>query len=329
VLGAGVIYPSNNVWLGKTVIGDLNGDGREDVVVQEVNGVTGVLIYYQQPNGFLAPPVTFATPDLDVLSIAVGDLNGDGKDDLVLGGNSLTGPGYGAQMSVYYQDPASGTLLPTVVEAVSSTGVYDVAIGDLDHDGDNDLVASAVWMVATTGRLSIRYQGPGGLGPEVLYDSILVDPGEMHIADVTGDGRKDIVLQSGQLELGVVPQTSTGGLSLTPAHYAVQTSYWPRFDGLAVGDLNGDGRNDVVTEDPGNSGYLNFFVQNAGGTLNRSLSAPQASQFFGLEVADLNRDGLADIIGDASGTVGVYYQAPRSHLPGGDVLLLPGSELRR
>jgi VCBS repeat protein/FG-GAP repeat protein len=311
-LGAAQHYTSGGMSLGKTIIGDVNGDGRQDVVAIQAGGSgQRILIYHQNQAGALAQPETLTTTGLAARWIAIGDLNGDGKRDLAVSGSSTTAlSGYLGRVFVYLQNPATGVLQAPVEDTVASNQAYDVAIGDLDNDGDDDLVVGAEWVFATTGRLSIRYQGSGGtLGPEVLNDSVLVSPtGELHIADVTGDGRNDIIAQSGQLELAVIAQQANGTLKPIPARYAVQTSYWPQFDAFGVGDLNGDGRNDVVVLDPGNSGYLNFLYQTAAGTLARSLSPPLTTTFFGLEVGDVDRDGLADILGDASAVVGVLNQ---------------------
>jgi hypothetical protein len=311
-------YTSNGIRLGKTLVGDLNGDGLNDVAAEEAEGGGRILLYYQNQAGGLDAPIPLTATNLGISKIAIGDLNHDGRQDLAVSGSAINAlSGFLGRVLIYYQNPATGGLLPPVEDTIASNSTGDLAIGDLNHDGYDDLLVTAEWMVATTGRLSIRYQQAGGtLGPEVVYDSVLVDfTGEVHIADVTGDGLKDIILQDSLLDLAVVSQNANGTLSITPAHHTVQTSYWPRFDAFAVGDFNGDGRTDIVVDDPGNSGTLNFFTQSPGGALTRTLSAPLGIGPFGLEIADINRDGLNDILGDNSATISVFYQTPAHAFP--------------
>jgi hypothetical protein len=100
-----------------------------------------------------------------------------------------------------------------------------------------------------------------------------------------------------------------GVLSGTPDYYSVQTSYWPQIYTFEVGDLNGDGRIDVLTTDPGNNGYLNIFFQNTSGTLDPPMLVTVfIGPLYGIEIVDVTGDGLNDIAGDISGTVYVFRQ---------------------
>jgi hypothetical protein len=319
-LGPAAHYSSNGIWVGKTAIADLNGDGRNDVVtIESTNSPQRMLIYYQNAAGMLDPPTVISPPDLLVRSVAVGDLNHDGKADLAVSGNAISASsGWLGRVLVYYQDPASGTLSLGKVDTVSSNNVGDVAIGDLNADGRNDLVVAAEWTVRPgQGRLSIRYQRQDGtLGPESLYDNVGVIPWEVRVADVTGDGRNDIIVQNGLLTFAVIRQNADGTLNASPDTYAVKTSYWPTFYSFAVGDVNADGRNDVVVLDPGNNGYLNVFLQSAQGTLVRTLPDTLTDTPYGIQIADINGDGLNDLLADqtfpsvptAFGEVLVFHQ---------------------
>ncbi len=319
-LGEAVHYSSNNIWVGKTAIADLNGDGRNDVItIESTNSPQRMLIYYQNASGTLDAAVVVTVPDVLISSLAVGDLNHDGKADVAVSGTAISAlSGFLGRALVYYQNATSGTLSLGKVDTVSSQSVGDLAIADLDGDGRNDLVVAALWQVQPgQGRLSIFYQNQDGtLGPEHVYDNVGVIAGEIRVADVTGDGRNDIVLQNDLLSLAVITQKADGTLNPVPHKYAVQTSYWTTFYSFAVGDVNGDGRNDVVVLDPGNNGYLNVFLQSAQGTLVRTLPDTLADIPYGIQIADINGDGLNDLIADetvpgvptAVGEVLVFYQ---------------------
>lgn len=314
-LGPAVQYSTNGVRTGKLAIGDVNGDGRKDVVV--VGHSSALLIYTQTASGVLSGPQIVNT-DLDLRGVAIGDLDHDGLPELAVSGISLNALiGYLGRLEVFPGDPVTGPA--PVAHGVGSNNVGDLAIGDLNSDGRNDVAVMADWTTAPgAGNISIFRQTPADtLDAEFIYQQVGVrTAGEIHIADMTGDGRADLVVQSSLLEFSAIAQLANGSLSTTPAPYTVQTSYWPNFDSFAVGDLNGDGLNDVVADAPGNNSYLNVFLQ-SGGTLAAPGLVPESYPPYGVEIADINGDGLNDVLGDlvspgypsSVGEVRVYYQS--------------------
>jgi len=301
--GSAVHYGSNGISLGKTLIADLNGDGRKDVVVAGQQGGNAVLLaYYQNATGGLDGPTVIPVPNLALSSIAVGDLDGDGRTDVAVAGQgTLVLSGYFGRAYVFLQDPASHALAVKESVTVSNNYPGDIAIGDVNGDGRSDLVVSGLWVVAPdSGRLSVFYQQAGGtLGPETISDAPGTESyGEVKIADMNGDGRNDIVLQGGMLSISVLLQQGNGTLAAAPARYDVVTSYWPRANAFAVGDVTGDGKNDIVVLDPGNAGTVNLFTQGAGGSFTRTTPLTLSESPFGVQIADVDGDGLNDIVGD-------------------------------
>ena len=301
---------SSGLWLTQVAVADLNGDGRKDVVsVTDWSFGQYVAIFYQGTTGDLAVLDTidaYTTYNFGHLQrIAVGDLNNDGRDDLLLTGQCNFCAG-GYQFVVLYQHPATGNLLPGVTFFAAAG---NIAIADINSDGRNDLITNNA-----AGQLSIFYQLTNGhLGAEVVYGKVSgFIRGEIHVADMDNDGDNDIVIQNGLKQLAVVKQDSTvvpGTLVDIPEYYDVQTTYWPQFEAFTVGDLNGDGKNDVVVVDPGNSGTMNVFLQNNDGKLDSPiLTVPWFAPPDGVEIADINGDGLNDILGNQGGSVYILYQ---------------------
>ena len=310
--GAPVSYPPNGVAFKQPAVGDLNGDGRNDVVVTAGFGPT-VPIFYQTSQGQLSPFVLLdaSSTMTTVHRIAVGDLNSDGKADLVLTGTCTScGSGFQGRVLIRYQHPTNGTLLSGQAVAIASDVAASAAIGDINADGRNDLV-----VMNLQGRLSIYYQlANGSLAPEIVYDKILGDlTVEVHIADMDNDGDQDIVVQNfltSQGQFSVIKQNSSvtpGVLSSTPETYTASGA----FRSFALGDLNADGRNDVVVSDYSNF-TLQVFLQNSTGTLNAPITIPPGAGGLpaGIKIADIDGDGRNDLVADAGQNVLVYLQAP-------------------
>lgn len=296
VLGPAVQYTSGGVCLAKTVIADMNGDWRKDIVsIQRVNDGQKIFIYYQNEEKTFDAPFII-TVDLRLRGVAAGDVNGDGRVDLVVSGISTTTlAGFLGQIRVLYQDPISGALSPPVAHSTTTNNVGDLAIADLNSDGRNDIVVLGAWeSKPQLGNLSIFFQNPDGtLGSEVLYDKVFVNfTGEIHVADMDGDGDNDIIFQS-LGNLVVARQILPGIFSDIPDIYPLPTNL-TSFD---IGDVNGDGRKDVVVMDSSsNDDRLVFFYQDIQGALGPPVVVPiPGGGTFGIEITDIDGDGLNDI----------------------------------
>lgn len=308
----------------KTVIADFNGDGRNDIATftnWTINGAD-VVVMYQAADGTFNTFVSFNSfTDLGLNSIndiAAGDLNGDGRIDLAVLGNPIAQPiNSGPPLVVLYQDSAGNLGSPVSVTVFSDPLAIGgrLAIGDMNADGRNDVVVGGnPMMVVLQGSDGSLGTGTGSIFSLSTYSTF---GGELHIADMDADGDNDLVFQDGNKSIGILRQTSPGVFGGSVEHYQVVTSYSNFFYTFAVGDVNGDGKNDVVALDPGNSGYLNIFLQNGSGTLDApQLVTITSSPLYGIEIADINKDGLNDIVGDVVdasyptgiGQIHVFYQ---------------------
>lgn len=307
---ASVNYTSPSNYLADTAIGDLNGDGRNDVAVLADGRM---FIYYQNSQGTLESAQGINT-DLSLQGIVIADVNNDGFADLIVSGTYYKNNGTDSEgrIYVYLQNQTTHTLGSAQQYTLSSKRVGPLAVADLNDDGLLDIIVAGT-DASSNGILSFLFQSAGGvLGPEVTYTNVPVYiGGQIHVGDMNSDGLNDIVLQSGALQLAVIKQTTPGVFSTTPDFYAVQTSYWSEFKSFALGDLNGDGLTDIVVGDPANNPILNIFYQNSGGTLDRFTSGQfSVNSHDEVHIADLNGDGLNDIIILCSvNKVNIYYQA--------------------
>ncbi len=294
-------------WPEALAIGDVNNDGRNDVVMttsykNDASNDYKLFVFLQNANGTLAAPTKYATSASYThrpSTIGIGDVNHDGRSDVVIGCS-----GFGVE--VFPQNNA-GTLDGGVLYASSDSG--KIKIADLNNDGLADIVGigwgtntASVWLQDNAGAL----QAP------VVYSVTHGGYDDLDVGDVNHDGLTDVVVMSGQglvPNLGVLLQNNSGALH-TPSYHSVGNNILTH--GVATGDVNGDGRNDIVVTYGGNQPTSNIgvFLQNASGLFLTAVSHTSYDCAEPVRITDVNNDGRADIIVLHGGWLkaGVYLQ---------------------
>lgn len=195
-------------------VGDLNNDGFDDLAALRGSGyATDSVVIFLQDNGTF--PVSFKlTPQTGGFlphSLAIGDVTGDGLDDLVVtaGGNTPS-----AYLNVFPQAVTDATTIPPTSSLAVHPVVYDayhlpgaVQIGDLNHDGRDDVaVANAAWR-----NIGVYTQADTGtLNPydvaQIPYSSYY-RPNALTLGDFDGNGGLDVAIVGRDPGLTVLPNT--------------------------------------------------------------------------------------------------------------------------
>jgi hypothetical protein len=264
-------------------MGDLNGDGKTDLAVV-VRNVTGDVISVLLGNGSggFGTFTNFATA-ANPWSIASGDLNGDGKPDLVAGCNGV--------VSVLLGNGAGGFIPKTDFAIGTGPNRIAVAVGDLNGDGRLDVAASG-----DGGALVVSVllgDGAGGFAPKTDY-AIASGSSSLAIGDLNADATPDLVVGCGatvSVLLGV------GGGAFGPKS---DIALGPGALTVAIGDLSGDGKLDLAVANYGLNGVSVLLGNGAGGHGAKSDFLTGGAP-IAVAIGDLNGDGKPDLAESNSG----------------------------
>jgi hypothetical protein len=279
----------------RVATGDINGDGVADIITGAGPGAgPHVRVFDGRDNSELRSFFAYGPSFTGGVFVAAGDINGDGVDDII------TGAGSGAGPHVKVFDGVSGAEVRSFFAyAPTFVGGVRVAAGDVNGDGRADIITAT---------------GPGA-GPHVkvfdgvsgaeirsffAYDANFRGGVFVAAGDFNGDNVADIVTG-----------TDTGGAPLVKVFNGTNlaalksfSAYAPNFVGgvrVAVGDVNGDGRDDIITgAGPGAGPHVKAFDGQSGGLL-RSFFAYDPNFTGGVFVAanDVGQAGEFDLNVDA------------------------------
>lgn len=223
--------------------GDIDNDGKIDLAVANSSSSSvSILRNTSSTNTIsMATKVDFTTPSFPV-SVAIGDLDNDGKIDMV------TANQFGENISVFKNTSTSGAIsFNTNIDYSSSTGPIGVSIADLNGDNKNDIAIAVLNSNMVSVFRNTSTSNIISFATRVNFTSG-TSPASISIADFDGDGKPDIVTgNSGSTanSASVLRNTSTTSTInfATKVDFAVGTSP----TAIAAADINGDSRQDFVT----------------------------------------------------------------------------------
>jgi hypothetical protein len=245
------------------VLGDLDGDGDLDVVAGNLGGVNKLYLNDGTANPFagLTTGVPIGTDADATTSIALGDVDGDGDQDLIVGNT-------GELNMLYLNDGTSdpfGDLTTGIPIGTDADATTSIVLGDVDGDGDQDLV------VGNTGELNMLYLNDGssdpfaGLTTGIPIGTDVDATTSVALGDVDGDGDQDLVVGNmGELNMLYLNDGTSdpfGSLTTgTPVGMDTDAT-----TSVALADIDSDRDLDIVVgnDGEGNKLFLNQTVTNA------------------------------------------------------------------
>ena len=251
----------------------------------------------------------------DPYGVAIGDIDGDGKADMVvcMYDTILGTPGRKAVVNIYRNTGAPGTVAyDTAVRIPISNGSFQVKLADLDGDGKLDVIVAS----SGSGRVGfIRNTSAVGTITFALYTAsntrtFTSGAREVAVADFDGDGRLDIagaVPNESQVEIFYNRMNSVPSASFPSNAFSTVRVDIPVASGcvgICAGDMDGDGKTDIVTANAGdgsitilrNISDIDTFIFEPG--VNFTAGTTTAS----VRLLDVNNDGRPDVVASNFGS---------------------------
>jgi hypothetical protein len=308
--------------IGSLAVADLNGDGRPDLAFYG-DARDLEVIYNQGTNGWSEPKRWhIADGQLSVNALTEGDLNGDGRADLVLLGDNG---------SFYFLPQLADHTLGEPQKIPCSGTPKSMQILDVDGDGRNDLLL-VDWDSPTPLRFRLQ-NAAGQLGPEIYFRA---PPMRSFCADnLEGDAKNFIVTiarDSGRAQASQFTRQPAEVLAGAFRRGQFQILPLNKTDaaqrGLLWADVNGAGRPDLLVAEPA-SGQLSVYLQQPDGSLAPPRTFPTLAGVSQLAAADWSGDGQPDIflLSRDENAIGVAHFDKNGRLPFPTLISLEGKPL--
>jgi hypothetical protein len=269
----------------------------------------------QEPSLSFAPAVIYETDGFGPESVAIADLNRDGKADLVVAhcGNNPNCSGGPGLVGVLLGN-GDGTFQRAVTYESGGNSALSAVVADVNGDGKPDLLVTN-WCggsdpsCADYGTVGVLLgRGDGTFKTAVVYDSGGVEPTSIVVADVNGDGKPDLVMAnhtgnfsdpSGRGTVGVLLGKGNG--TFEPAVTYATGGFYP--ESVAIADLNKDKKPDLLVTNwcadsacAGN-GSVGVLLGNGDGTFKTAVTYDSGGfKNNSVAVDDVNGDGKPDLL---------------------------------
>jgi hypothetical protein len=275
---------------------DLDGDGKPDLIVANGDSSTVTIYHNNSTPGHISftEVASFTMGNTGYpIGVTAGDLDGDGKPDIVISNY------YTQTLTFYLNASSSGHIvMDSVLSVHSGNYILGASIADVNGDGKPEVI------VACQGSNLISiYTNSSTLGHIAFSNETSImapsggSPFKAVVADIDGDGKPDIVSTNSYLNTVSVylNTTPTGGTVSFAPDVDFATGNFP--EGLAIGDIDGDGKPDlVVANNSDNTLSVLLNISTAGNIgFAPQVTVNSGNTAYDLVIADFDGDGKPDI----------------------------------
>lgn len=291
---------------------DFDGDGKPDMAGSKFkDGKSNIMMLRNTSTiagsnstiNFAQTSITLAFP---TFSVNCGDINGDGKPDLVA---SRGGTSTGNSIFVFQNTSTVGSIsfsTPIQLDLAVGNFAKEMAIRDLNRDGRPEIIV-------TNGQSNILYIFENKLSTATIVateftrnDRTVVGAVSadgtlaLETADLNGDGWPEIIVapNANALKVYILINPANGTLAFSSVPN-IPISGGQNINDIAIADFDNNGALDFVVADRSASGGKAFVYMNRGGMVFQSVNTSTgfaAPVAFGVDVADMNGDGRADFV---------------------------------
>jgi gliding motility-associated-like protein len=301
----------------RPALADIDGDGKSDLLIPEsTNNLLSIFrnisVAGSITSASFETKLTFATVNTP-FSVAVGDLDGDGKRDLAVINYR------GSKISIYKNLSTPGAiLLASKVDFAIPDFAHDVSIADIDGDGKQDLTITT----SLVGLTVLRNTGtPGVINATTFATGIDFatgpNPSPFVLGDIDGDGKLDAAVPNANAySVSLLLNTSTPGTISFATQVVLTTAAGSPAAGggtvfIVLGDIDGDSKLDLVVTN--NTVMTNSIYRNTSTigvfSFDPKFDLPNIANTNTPSLGDLDGDGKIDLItdyGSAYTSSGIY-----------------------
>ena len=289
----------------KLKAGDVNGDGIDDFVTARSDNTGDLWVAFMNRSGNIASTRMvddYFSPNAEKL--AIGDVNGDGVDDLVTAVGGTSG-----DVWVAYMNRAGGVASKKRIHDWFSPHADKFDVGDMNGDGVEDIITASA---NNEGDVWVGFMNRNGdvTTTRKVHDYFAPNAEKLAIGDMNGDGVDDLVSAVGDAsgDVWVAFMDRNGNVTRGAK---VHDFFAPLSEKFRVGDMNGDGVDDLVTA-VGDAGgdvwvsYMNRSGQAGAGTPLHDFFSPGPEKFV---LGDFDGSGSDDLGASTGGTTADLWVA--------------------
>ncbi|MBI4597804.1 MAG: S8 family serine peptidase [Candidatus Omnitrophica bacterium] len=270
-------------------LADLDGNGDLELIFGEEDWK--VHAYHHDGTPVTGWPVSVDNGQ-NVSGAAVGDVDGDHGPEIIIANDE--------QLYVWHAD---GTRMPGWPKMLGNNGISQPVLADLDGDGKQDIIVSISEIVNNQVTFALRVlRGDGSAFPG--WPQATAGSSRLCVGNLAGDAKPELVAVGNDNYLRVF-QTDGTALPGWPRSFGFSNPAW--VSTCTIGDIDGDGQQEVVVPASDGSTQNFLYAFRADGTLLSGWPKSHVDYFQSPALTDLDRDGHVDVIAMApyEGTAGV------------------------